>query len=84
MKRYKTIIIDDERLAREEVKRALEKHKEFEIIGEASHVDEAITLIEDFQPDLLFLDIHMPGKSGFDLLEELTNVPDVVFTTAYD
>lgn len=84
MKRYKTIIIDDERLAREEVKRALEKYQEFEIIGEASHVDEAITLIEDLHPDLLFLDIHMPGKSGFDLLEELTNVPDVVFTTAYD
>ncbi|MCD2258848.1 LytR/AlgR family response regulator transcription factor [Psychroserpens luteolus] len=84
MKRYKTIIIDDERLAREEVKRALEKHQEFEIIGEASHVDEAIPLIEELQPDILFLDIHMPGKSGFDLLEELTNVPDVVFTTAYD
>jgi len=84
MKRYKTIIIDDERLAREEVKRALEKHQEFEIIGEASHVDEAISLIEELQPDILFLDIHMPGKSGFDLLEELTNVPDVVFTTAYD
>ncbi|MGK0447932.1 MAG: two-component system LytT family response regulator [Polaribacter sp.] len=84
MKRYKTIIIDDERLAREEVKRALEKHQEFEIIGEASHVDEAITLIEALKPDILFLDIHMPGKSGFDLLEELTNVPDVVFTTAYD
>ncbi|SNR39072.1 two component transcriptional regulator, LytTR family [Lutibacter agarilyticus] len=84
MKRYKTIIIDDERLAREEVKRALEKHQEFEIIGEASHVDEAISLIEELKPDILFLDIHMPGKSGFDLLEELTNVPDVVFTTAYD
>ena len=84
MKRYKTIIIDDERLAREEVKRALEKHLEFEIIGEASHVDEAIPLIEEIKPDILFLDIHMPGKSGFDLLEELTNVPDVVFTTAYD
>ncbi|APG64652.1 DNA-binding response regulator [Tenacibaculum todarodis] len=84
MKRYKTIIIDDERLAREEVKRGLEKHQEFEIIGEASHVDEAITLIEELKPDILFLDIHMPGKSGFDLLEELTNVPDVIFTTAYD
>lgn len=84
MNRYKTIIIDDERLAREEVKRALEKHLEFEIIGEASHVDEAIALIDALNPDILFLDIHMPGKSGFDLLEELTNVPDVVFTTAYD
>ena len=84
MKTYKTIIIDDERLAREEVKRSLKKYQEFEIVGEASNVDEAIVLIKDLQPDLLFLDIHMPEKSGFDLLEELTNVPDVVFTTAYD
>ena len=84
MKTIKTIIIDDERLAREEVKRALEMHQEFEIIGEASHVDEAITLIEELKPDVLFLDIHMPGKSGFDLLDELTIVPEVVFTTAYD
>ena len=84
IKRFKTIIIDDERLAREEVKRALEKYKEFEIIGEASHVDEAILLIDHLKPDILFLDIHMPGKSGFNLLEELTTVPEVVFTTAYD
>ena len=84
MKTFKTIIIDDERLAREEVKRSLQKHKEFEIIGEASHADEAIGLIEDLKPDIIFLDIHMPEKSGFDLLEELTTVPEVVFTTAYD
>jgi len=84
MKTFKTIIIDDERLAREEVKRALKGYPEFEIIGEASHVDEAKILIEKVKPDLLFLDIHMPGKSGFDLLEELTTVPEVVFTTAYD
>ncbi|MFY0604317.1 MAG: LytTR family transcriptional regulator DNA-binding domain-containing protein [Flavobacteriaceae bacterium] len=84
MKLFKTIIIDDERLAREEVKRALNNFKEFEVIGEASYVDEAITLIEELEPDLIFLDIHMPEKSGFDLLEELTTVPGVVFTTAYD
>jgi len=84
MKIFKTVIIDDERLAREEVRRALKSYPEFEIIGEASHVDEAKTLIEESKPDLLFLDIHMPGKSGFDLLEELTTVPEVVFTTAYD
>ena len=84
MKTFKTVIIDDERLAREEVKRALKGYPEFEIIGEASHVDEAKILIEESKPDLLFLDIHMPGKSGFDLLEELTTVPEVVFTTAYD
>ena len=84
MSNYKTIIIDDERLAREEVKRALASHPEFEIIGEASNVNDAKKLIESMQVDLIFLDIHMPEKSGFDLLEELTIVPEVVFTTAYD
>ena len=84
MKTFKTVIIDDERLAREEVKRALKSYPEFEVIGEASHVDEAKTLIEASNPDIIFLDIHMPGKSGFDLLEELSTVPEVVFTTAYD
>jgi two-component system LytT family response regulator len=81
---YKTIIVDDERLAREEVKRALKNYKEFEVIGEACYVDEAVALIEELQPDIIFLDIHMPEKTGFDLLEELTTVPEVVFTTAYD
>jgi len=84
MKTFRTIIIDDERLAREEVKRALKGYPEFEIVGEASHVDEAKIMIEDALPDIIFLDIHMPGKSGFDLLEELATVPEVVFTTAYD
>jgi len=84
MKTFKTVIIDDERLAREEVKRALKSYPEFEIIGEASHVDEAKAIVENMKPDIIFLDIHMPGKSGFDLLEELTTVPEVVFTTAYD
>lgn len=84
MKTFKTIIIDDERLAREEVKRALKGIPEFDIVGEASNVDEALIMIEELKPDILFLDIHMPEKSGFDLLEELTTVPEVVFTTAYD
>lgn len=84
MKTFKTIIVDDERLAREEVKRALKKHPEFEIIGEAGNVDAALDLIDKSMPDIVFLDIHMPEKSGFDLLEELTTVPEVVFTTAYD
>ena len=84
MNTYKTIIIDDERLAREEVKRALSAYPEFVVLGEAANVDEAIVLIEKERPDLIFLDIHMPEKSGFDLLEELTIVPEVVFTTAYD
>ena len=84
MKTFKTVIIDDERLAREEVKRALKKYSEFEIVGEANNVDEAIKVIRMENPDIIFLDIHMPEKSGFDLLEELTTVPEVVFTTAYD
>jgi two-component system LytT family response regulator len=84
MKTYKTVIIDDERLARQEVKRALVDYPEFVIVGEANNVDAAIPLIESEQPDLLFLDIHMPKKSGFDLLEELTTVPEVIFTTAYN
>ena len=71
MKKFKTIIIDDERLAREEVKRALKGNPEFEIIGEASHADEAREMIESTLPDI-------------NLLEELTTVPEVVFTTAYD
>ncbi|MCB0373231.1 MAG: response regulator transcription factor [Muricauda sp.] len=81
---YTTLIIDDERLAREEVRRALASYPEFEIVGEANNADKAMELIEASQPDIIFLDIHMPGKSGFDLLEELTTVPEVVFTTAYD
>lgn len=84
MGNYRTLIIDDERLAREEVRRALEHYLEFTIIGEANNVEVAKKLVEKEQPDLIFLDIHMPGKSGFDLLEELGTVPEVVFTTAYD
>ena len=84
MRTFKTIIIDDERLAREEVKRALSPFPELKIVGEASDVKTAISLIESKRPDLIFLDIHMPEKSGFDLLEGLTTVPPVIFTTAYD
>ena len=84
MKTFKTVIIDDERLAREEVKRALQKYSEFVIVGEANNVDSALVVIDKEQPDIIFLDIHMPEKSGFDLLEELTTVPEVVFTTAYN
>ncbi|BDD05563.1 LytR/AlgR family response regulator transcription factor [Aureibacter tunicatorum] len=84
MNTYKTIIIDDERLAREEVKRALADYPEFIVTGEASNVNEALAQIEKERPDLIFLDIHMPEKSGFELLEELSIVPKVVFTTAYN
>lgn len=81
----KSIIIDDERLARNELKRLLEEYPKIEIIGEAANADEAIPMIEEKNPDLIFLDIQMPGKNGFELLEALEgNIPEVIFTTAYD
>lgn len=84
MKKIKVIIVDDERLAREEVKRALKNYEDFVLIGEAENADDAKILIEKEMPDLIFLDIQMPEKSGFDLLESLENVPNVLFITAYD
>ena len=78
------LIVDDERLARVELRRLLEKHPEVEVIGEARDADEAIAIMEQKQPDLLFLDIQMPGRTGFELLEQLESVPSVIFTTAYD
>jgi two-component system LytT family response regulator len=78
------IIIDDERLARNELKKLLADYPEVEVIGEAANVDEAIKLIEELMPDLIFLDIQMPAKTGFDLLAELDTVPSVIFTTAHD
>jgi two-component system, LytTR family, response regulator len=80
----KTIIVDDERLARSELKRLLKNFSAIEIIGEAANPDEAIEKIENARPDLLFLDIQMPGRNGFELLESLTCVPRVIFTTAFD
>ncbi|MFM9074850.1 MAG: LytR/AlgR family response regulator transcription factor [Bacteroidota bacterium] len=80
----KALIIDDERLARKELMKLLEEHPTIEVAGEAANADEAEKLIEELNPDLLFLDIQMPGRTGFQLLESLESVPMVVFTTAYD
>ncbi|HEY8931203.1 MAG TPA: response regulator transcription factor [Mucilaginibacter sp.] len=84
MKKLTAIIVDDERNAREEIKKLLEGYIFIQVVGEAPNADEAREMIEQKQPDLLFLDIQMPEKSGFDLLEELDKVPQVIFTTAYD
>ena len=78
------IIVDDERLARSELKKMLTDYPEIEVIGEAGNVDEALKSIEELGPDILFLDIQMPVKTGFDLLAELDAVPTVIFTTAHD
>jgi two-component system LytT family response regulator len=80
----KTIIIDDERLARAELRKLLQEFPEIEVVDEAANVDEGISKIENYNPDLIFLDIQMPGKTGFDLLSELDRSPQVIFTTAYD
>lgn len=80
----KALIVDDERLARKELVKLLEAHPSIEIVGEAANAEEALTMVNELNPDLLFLDIQMPGKTGFDLLEDLDSVPVVVFTTAYD
>ena len=80
----RAVIIDDERLARAELRRLLAQHPEIEVAGEARNGEEALRLVPDLAPGLLFLDIQMPGMSGFDLLERLEDVPPVIFTTAYD
>lgn len=80
----RALIIDDERLARKELTNLLQEFQEIEIIGEAANAEEAMEKIAQLNPDLLFLDIQMPGKTGFELLEDLESVPEVVFTTAYD
>jgi two-component system LytT family response regulator len=80
----KCLIIDDERLARQELRRILENHKNIEILDECDNAEDAITKIEELKPDLIFLDIQMPGKNGFDVLEEIIYTPEVIFVTAYD
>jgi two-component system, LytTR family, response regulator len=80
-----TLIIDDERLARNELRRLLEIYPQVNIIGEAVNGQDAIEKIKDLKPDLIFLDIQMPGKNGFEVLTALDeHVPEIIFTTAYD
>ncbi|WP_264523662.1 LytR/AlgR family response regulator transcription factor [Flavobacterium sp. N502536] len=84
MKKIKAVIVEDSRLARNELKELIKNHREIEIIGEAENVDSGFKLIQETQPDLLFLDINMPEKDGFELLEMLDKVPITIFTTAFD
>ncbi len=80
----KAIIIDDERLARQELKNLLTAHKDIEVIAECSNAEEAKTKIANLKPDVIFLDIQMPGKSGLELIEEVSALSEVIFVTAYD
>lgn len=77
-------IVDDSRLARAELKQMLAQLPHMELVGEAENAQVARELVERTRPDVLLLDIHMPGKDGFALLDELVHVPAVVFVTAYD
>ena len=80
----KAIIVDDERLARKELTSLLSEFSDVEIIAECDSADDAITEVDKLKPDVVFLDIHMPGKDGFGVLEELDYTPHVIFVTAYD
>ena len=82
--KLKCLIVEDSRLARNELKNLLNDFPEIEILGEAENSDIAFEMINELQPDLLFLDIQLPGKNGFELLETLENAPNVIFTTAFD
>ncbi|WP_338758468.1 LytTR family DNA-binding domain-containing protein [Massilia sp. METH4] len=78
------LIVDDERLARAELRRLLAAHPDIEIVGEAANAEQAIAQVAALRPDLMLLDVQMPGASGFDLLQALDSTPEVIFTTAFD
>ncbi|MCZ8354694.1 MAG: response regulator [Cyclobacteriaceae bacterium] len=78
------LIIDDEPLARDLVREFLEQHNDLKLIGECSKGSEAVEKIDSLRPDLIFLDVQMPGMTGFDVLDKIEHDPFVIFTTAYD
>ncbi|MEM7109081.1 MAG: response regulator, partial [Bacteroidota bacterium] len=82
--KFNCIIVDDEKLARELLLEFLEPYPEIEVLAECSKGTEAVDKIEELKPDLIFLDVQMPGMDGFEVLEALEHKPYVIFTTAYD
>ncbi len=78
------VIVDDEKLARDLLQEYLQQMPEMQILGECSKGKDAVETIDKLKPDLVFLDVQMPGMSGFDVLEEITHDPYVIFCTAYD
>lgn len=78
------VIVDDEKLARDLLKEYLENYPEIEILGEADQGTEAVEKIDKLKPDIVFLDVQMPGMTGFDVLEDIEHEPYVIFVTAYD
>lgn len=84
MEKIKVVIIDDEILARNLLKEYLAQNENFTLIAECKNGIEAVGVINALQPDLIFLDIQMPGKSGFEVLQELEFFPKIIFSTAFD
>jgi DNA-binding LytR/AlgR family response regulator len=80
----RVVLVDDETLARKRLRRLLASHADIEIVGEAADGPSACKLIDAERPDLVFLDVQMPGMSGFDVLRQLTHRPGVIFVTAHD
>ena len=80
----RTVLVDDERLARNGLRRLLAKHSDIQIVGEAADAKNARALILEERPELIFLDVQMPGKDGFDLLKTLDELPAIIFVTAFD
>ena len=83
-KQFKALIVDDERLARKDMISLLSEHDNITVVGEAGDVKTAINAIGRFNPDVIFLDIQMPGESGFDLLEKIETDAKIIFITAFD
>ncbi|NOR46376.1 MAG: response regulator [Candidatus Delongbacteria bacterium] len=81
---YKTLVIEDEELSQQGLLKLLENFDEIEVIGTAENGIEAVEKINELKPDLIFLDIQMPGKTGFEVLQDIDYMPIVIFTTAYD
>src|SRR5215470_4033220 len=81
----RALIVDDEPLARKRLRRLLASDSEVEVIGEAADGEAAISAIRELHPDLVFLDVQMPGIDGFEMLQRLgSNLPLIVFVTAHD
>lgn len=81
---YKALVVDDERLARKDLSNMLAEISGIEVIGESEDVPSAIKAIEELKPDIVFLDIQMPGQTGFDLVEQISFDGKIIFVTAYD
>jgi len=82
--KIRTVVVDDEKPARDRLKRFLAEHADFEVVGEAGDGESAVRVIDSLRPDLVFLDVRMPEADGFQVLERLEHVPRVVFATAYE